>query len=71
MILNGQNNIRNELYMSELVDLDLLNLFLRLTMAKLWPRSSVAQNDLDHDLSRSKSPTMVKTIPEMNSPHLK
>ena len=37
MILNGQNNVRNELYMSALVDLDLLHLFLLLTMAKLWP----------------------------------
>ena len=71
MILNGQNNIGIELYMSELVDLDLLHLFLHLTMAKLWPRSSEAQNDLDHDRSRSKSPKMVKTISEMNSPHPK
>ena len=71
MVLNGQNNIRNELYMSELVDLDLLHLFLPLTMAKLWLRSSEVQNDLEHDLSRSKSPKMVKTISEMNSPHLK
>ena len=69
MILNGQNNIRNELYMSELVDLDLQHLFLLLTMAKLWPWSSELQNDLDHDLLRSKSPNMVKTISEMNSPH--
>ena len=37
MILNDQNNVRNELYMSELVDVDLLHLFLLLTMAKLWP----------------------------------
>ena len=33
MILIGQNNIRNELYMSELVDLDVLHLFLNLK----WP----------------------------------
>ena len=40
MILNGQNNIRKELYMSELVDLDLLGVFLTPTMAELWPWSS-------------------------------
>ena len=69
MILNGQNNIRNELYMSELVELNLLHQFLPLTMAKLWPQSTEVQNDLDHDLSRSRSPEMVITISEMNSPH--
>ena len=37
MILNGQNIIRNELYMLELVDLDLLHMFLPLTMANIWP----------------------------------
>ena len=71
MILNGQTNIRNELYMSELAELDLLHQCLTLTMAKLWLWSSEVQNDLDHDLSRSKSTKMVKTMSEMNSPHLK
>ena len=60
MILNGQNNIRNELYMSELVDLDLLDVFLTPTMAELWPWSSEKQNDLDHDLQGQDNPKCSK-----------